>query len=70
MRRPDAATGGDAGGREPRELRTAAGGARAMKQVDGSETGQEADQHCKQDEPPIVLDREAVEYPEHGVLAC
>ena len=44
--------------------------ARAMKQIDGSETGQEADQHCKQDEPPIVLDREAVEYPEHGVLAC
>jgi hypothetical protein len=70
MRRPDAATGGDAGGGEPRELRTAAGGARAMKQIDRSETGQEADQHCKQDEPPIVLDREAVEYPEHGVLAC
>ena len=70
MRRPDAATGGDAGGGEPRELDATSGGAGAMKQIDGSETGQEADQRCKQDESPIVLDREAVEYPEHGVLAC
>ena len=70
MRRPDAAAGGDAGGREPGQPGAAAGGAGAMKQVDGSETGEEADQDCKQDEPPIVLDREAVKNPEHGVLSC
>jgi hypothetical protein len=70
MRRPDAAAGGDSAGGEPSKLAAAVGGAGAMKQVDGSETGQEADQRRKQDEPPIVLDREAVKYPEHGVLAC
>jgi hypothetical protein len=70
MRRPDAAAGGDSGGSEPNKLGTAAGSAGAMKQIDGSETGEEADQRCKKDEPPIVLDREAVKNPEHIVLAC
>jgi hypothetical protein len=40
-----------------------------MKQVDGRETGEEADQHCEQDEAPIVLDREAVKDLKHRVLA-
>ncbi len=69
MRRPDAAAGGDSAGGEPSKPAAAAGRPGAMKQIDGSETGQEADQRRKQDEPPIVLDREAVKYPEHGVLA-
>jgi len=69
MRCPDTAAGGHSCSRQPGKLGTAAGGAGAVKQVDRSDTGQEADQHCKLDEPPIVLDREAVKYPEHGVLA-
>jgi len=68
VRRPDPASGRGSGGRKPAQPSPAAGGARAMKQIDCGETGEKTDQNRKQNKPPIMLDREAGEHLEHGIL--
>src|SRR5215470_12079855 len=47
MRGPGAATSGDSGGGEPSEPGTAAGGARAMKQIDGTQVAMTANKKAK-----------------------
>ncbi len=69
MRRPDAAPGGGAGEREPGASRPAAGGDGAMKEADGNEAGQKADEAGKHDQAPIVLTAETAQNAEHDLTA-
>ena len=65
MRRPDAAAGGSAGQRQPSVRARARACTGTMKQADGDQARQQADDACKQDKPPVVFAVQTIKDTEH-----
>jgi len=65
MRRPDPAPGRQAGRDDPDRARSPGGLLRTMKEIHRDKAGKETDDAGDDDEPPVMLGREAGEDAEH-----